>query len=150
MMKSTAADREAPLTDDLLLEERLAFLLRRANMRQFWMLFLHEDDVQTDVVMPCADLPADPSEMSTTSDLGETTHAALLGHRIGNLMREFGFAQAVFVWERPGSAEVGNEERAWAAALGAACANNGARVRAQFILHDHGVRILAPDDYLGA
>lgn len=150
MTKSTAADRDAPLTDDLLLEERLAFLLRRANRRQFWMLFLYDDDVQTEVVMPCEGLPRDPRQTSMTSDLGERAYADILGHRVADIMNEFGFAQAVFVWERLGGPEVGDEERTWASALAASCAHHGARVRAQFILHDFGVRQLAPDDYLDA
>ncbi|UUT35522.1 hypothetical protein [Microbacterium elymi] len=62
-------------------------------------------------------------------------------------MEELPAAQAVFSWERPGGPQVGAEERAWARGLGAACARAGVRVRAQFVVHDRGVRVLAPDDY---
>ncbi|WP_029144506.1 hypothetical protein [Microbacterium luticocti] len=139
---TNAADREAPLTDDILLTERVTFLLERANIRQFWMMFLDERDVQAPVVMPCADLPADPDQAE-----GGANAARLLAQNIAALMAEFGFAQAVFAWERPGGPRVGDEERAWARALGAACATEGVRVRAQFLVHDRGVRVLAPDDY---
>lgn len=149
MTKMTAADRDAPLTDDLLLEERIRFLLRRANRRQFWMLFLGDDDVQADVVMPCDDLPADPDAVLDTEDLGRAPYAVVLATRVAQIMTDFGFAQAVFVWERPGGSVARAEERGWARALAEACAGHGARVRAQFLLHDHGVRLLTPDDYLG-
>lgn len=149
MTKHTvAADRDAPLTDDTLLTARVEHLLERANIRQFWMLFLDEEDVQMPAVMPCDDVPADPYTECEVEDLGTVTNAELLASRIAWLMAECRFAQAVFVWERPGGPRVGDEERAWARELGAACARAGARVRAQFLLHDRGVRVLAPDDYL--
>jgi len=142
-----AADNEAPLTDDTRLTDRVRFLLRRANIRQFWMMFLDENDVQAPVVMPCDDMPADPRALTFTDDLGTVTRAELLAARVAMIMREFGFAQAVFVWERRGGPRVGDEERIWARELAAACAQTGARIRAQFLLHDRGVRVLAPDDY---
>ncbi|WP_415079672.1 hypothetical protein [Microbacterium sp.] len=148
MTTATAADRSAPLTDDLLLEERIAFLLGRASVRQFWMTFLYADHVQSEVVMPCDDLPASPDEPLAASDGGTVANADALARGIAELMAEFGFAQAVFVWERPGDARVRGRERAWAHRLATACARHGATVRAQFLLHDGGVRILAPDDYL--
>ncbi|QAY61022.1 hypothetical protein ET475_14175 [Microbacterium protaetiae] len=143
-----AADKDAPLTDDTLLTERVLFLLERANLRQFWMMFLDEHDVQAPTLMPCDDLPVDPCHQTHTDDLGTVTHAELLAARIAFLMEHCEFAQAVFVWERRGGPRVGEQERAWARELGAACVRHGVRVRAQFLLHDRGVRVLAPDDYL--
>ncbi len=147
MTKSIAVDRLQPLTDDVLLHERVTDLLRRASVRQVWMLFLTDDDVQAPVLLPCDDLPADPNRI-VDGDLGRSTAASVLGARIAALMREFGFAQAVFAWERPGDAVAGAQERTWAHALAVACAEYGARVRAQFLVHDRGVRALTPDDYL--
>lgn len=150
MTKLTAADREAPLTDDVLLQERIRFLLRRANVRQFWMLFLYDDDVQAEVLMPCDDLPADPDVVVQTEDLGRAPYAVVLASRIAHIMSEFGLAQAVFVWERRGDSVARTEERVWARTLAQACRAAGAQVRAQFLLHDRGVRLLTPDDYLGS
>ncbi len=147
MKTHAAADRTAPLTDDALLQERIAFLLRRASLRQLWMMFLFADDVQSEILIPCADLPVTPHEILTTDD-HERSHADVLGERVAEIMEGLGFAQAVFVWERPGEPAAGVEEREWARALAEACAQHGARVRAQFLLHDQGVRALAPDDYL--
>jgi hypothetical protein len=145
---TVAADRDAPLTDDTLLTERVRFLLKGANIRQFWMMFLDEHDVQLPAVMPCDDLPADPRTPVHVDDAVATTCAELLAARVASMMAQCGFAQAVFVWERRGGARIGDEERAWARELAAACGRAGARVRAQFLLHDRGVRILAPDDYM--
>lgn len=150
MTSSTATDRNAPLTDDALLEERVTLLLERANVPQLWMMFLGDDDVQSELLLPFADLPRHPDELVDTPDLGRAANATVLGHRVAQIMREFGFAQVVFAWERPGSATARRGERRWARALAAACAVQGARVRAQFVVHDRGVRPLTPDDYLTA
>jgi hypothetical protein len=146
--ETLAADRDAPLTDDTLLTERIEQMLEHAMRRQFWMLFLDDRDVLTPIVMPCDDLPEDPLQRSPSEDLGEVANAELLGVRVSQIMAEFDLAQAVFVWERRGGPRVRNSERIWARELASACARAGARVRAQFLLHDRGVRVLAPDDYL--
>jgi len=146
--KSVAADREAPLTDDTLLTARVEHLLGRANTRQLWMLFLDENDVQAPELMPIDGLPSDPSVMSHVADLGLVTCAELLATRISALMSRHGLTQVVFAWERRGGPFVEDEERVWARELACACAQAGARVRAQFLLHTRGVRVLAPDDYL--
>ncbi|MEQ6898898.1 hypothetical protein [Microbacterium sp. KR10-403] len=146
--ETLAADRDAPLTDDTLLAERIGQLLERAMRRQFWMLFLDGRDVLAPVVMPCDDLPEDPLGFSPSEDLGEVANAELLGVRVSQIMEEFDLAQAVFVWERRGGPRVRDAERRWARELAGACARAGARVRAQFLLHDRGLRVLAPDDYL--
>ncbi|UUT35523.1 hypothetical protein [Microbacterium elymi] len=70
MTKQTAADREAPLTDDSLLTERVSHLLGQAHRRQIWMMFLDEDDVQAPLIIPCADLPSDPGRRSPPPDPG--------------------------------------------------------------------------------
>jgi hypothetical protein len=144
----TAADRTAPLTDDALLQERISFLLRRASTRQLWMMYLDADDVQSEVLMPCSDLP-DPATVIPTGGRGGRTVAEVLSDRVRGVMSELRVTQVVFVWERPGGPRIEDDERMWARALGAACASRGVRVRGQFALHDSGVRVLAPDDYVG-
>lgn len=143
-----AADHDAPLTDDILLADRIGLLLEHAIRRQFWMLFLTDQDVLAPAVMPCTDLPEDPTQITVTADLGAVGNAELLATRVAQIMEAYDLAQAVFVWERRGGPRVGDEERRWAQELASACARVGARVRAQFILHDRGLRVLAPDDYL--
>jgi hypothetical protein len=147
MTNKTAADREAPLTDDILLAERVAFLLERASTRQLWMMFLDADDVQCPMLMPCAGLPADPAQPAGTGVTGPLTAAQLLGSRVAELLDGTDLAQVVFAWERPGGSRPDDRERAWARELAAACTGAGGRVRAQFLVHDRGVRPLTPDDY---
>jgi len=135
-----------PLTDDVRLQEYLEPLLQTAARRQLWLFFLDADDRLGGPAMPTGGLPRDPSSMVSTEDLGEQTVADVIGTRFSTLMQELGLAQVVLVWERRGGAKVHAEEREWARALGAALRAEGARVRAQFLLHDRGLRILAPDD----
>lgn len=111
------------------------------------MLFLHADDTLAEAIMPCDDYPVDPGALVET-DAGPMPHADALARTLTHLMPEFGFARAIFVWERPGDAAVGDEERRWARAIAAACRQRGLVIAAQFIAHDTGVRPLAPDDYL--
>lgn len=146
--KTVAADREAPLSDDILLTARVEHLLGRANTRQLWTLFLDENDVQAPELMPIDNLPSDPGVMSRVADLGLVTCAELLAARIAPILTAHGLTQVVFVWERRGGPFAEDEERAWARELAGACGRAGVRVRAQFLLHTRGVRVLAPDDYL--
>lgn len=137
-----------PFHTDAQLQEWLAFLLNRANQSQLWLLFLDEDDRPVGPFMPCDDLPpGGHGHLCDTEDLGSLPFVELLGHRFATLMREFGFAQAVLVWERRGRSRISDEDRAWAA-IGDHLVAQGARVRARFVLHDHGLRILTPDDLL--
>jgi hypothetical protein len=147
MTNQTAADRAAPLTDDIRLAERVAYLLERASTRQLWIMFLDEQDVQSPVLMPCAGLPDDPFEPVSASDTGPTTAAHLMGARVASLMDGTDLAQVVLAWERPGASRLDDQDRGWARELARACRARGGRVRAQFLVHDRGVRSVAPDDY---
>lgn len=137
---------DQPLTDDALVLERVEFLIQQAIRRQFWMLFLNADQTLADAIMPCDDLPEDPHVLADT-DIGPLPHAEALARTLSHLMPDFGFAEAIFVWERPGGPAVGPDERAWAHALALACADRGVRIRGQFLTHDSGVRPLTPDDF---
>ena len=78
----------------------------------------------------------------------EGTAAEVLANRLVSIVAGIEAAKVVFVWERPGASdELTTDDRAWAAALGAACRDAGVAVRAQLILHDNGVRWIAPDEY---
>ncbi|GAA4371950.1 hypothetical protein [Agromyces bauzanensis] len=132
-----------PITTDHDVEERVAGLLQHAVRRQWWTLYLDADDVQMPLIMPMAGYPDRPDEPGGD----EGTAAQLLADRLSVIVREVGAAKVVFVWERPGRAETTPADREWAGALAAACRAEGVVVRAQLILHDRGVRWLAPDDY---
>jgi hypothetical protein len=131
-----------PITTDREVEERVATLLRRAARRQWWTLYLDDDDVQLPLLMPMAGYPERPDLPSGEGG----TAAELIADRLSAVVEKIGAAKVVFVWERPGGAESTPGDREWARALAEACRAEGVAVRAQLILHDGGVGWFAPDD----
>ncbi|MFB8385735.1 hypothetical protein ACFC3F_01170 [Microbacterium sp. NPDC055910] len=143
-------DRNRILTSDEALTDQLGLLLERAiNPRQLWLLFLDAGDRLTDSIMPCDDYPQDPDEIVRVPDLGHVTNASVLAAHLGDLCTWTDAASVVLVWERPGPPEFGSDELRWARAMSDACRHAEVPLRGQFRLHDDGVRILTPDDYLG-
>ncbi len=130
--------QQIPLTTDTAIEERVEHLIGPACRRQWWVLFLDESDHQLPIVIPLADYPLTPNGGA----------ADLLAARIADAMQTTQASQAIFVWERPGKANVSHLERSWARALAESCTRLEIAVRAQLLSHDGGVRWMAPDDYL--
>lgn len=141
--RNVEAATRLPIPTDHDVQDRVASLLECAVRRQWWTLYLDEDDVQFPILMPMAGYPDSPDEPAPECG----TAAALLANRLSVIVDEIGAAKLVFVWERPGPAESTEADRAWARALSEACRAEGLAVRAQLILHDDGVRWFAPDDY---
>lgn len=73
----------------------------------------------------------------------------MLALRLDEILDAVDATKVVLVWERLGAREFGREELCWAGSMADACRVAGVRLRAQFVLHDGGVRQLAPDDYVG-
>ncbi|MBF0815594.1 hypothetical protein E4U02_04140 [Microbacterium paludicola] len=138
--------REEPL-DDAHLEELIGLLLTGAIRRQLWLLFLDEDDRLSEAIMPTDDFPRDPHEPNIVDDLGPVTAAHLIAARMPLVLEAVGAAALVLVWEREGAADFEREELAWAAAMAEALRLQDVPLRAQFLLHDDGVRPLTLDDY---
>lgn len=132
--------------DDL--RDALEVLLQEAIRRQMWLLFIDDRGCLGPPLMPMADYPGDPDEIVDVDDLGEVAQSVLLMSRIGMLLESTGHARIVLAWEHPGPDAIGAEERAWARAMASAAAELGIALRAQFIVHDEGVRQLHLDDYL--
>jgi hypothetical protein len=145
MTLSYTAPFDRPLSNDELLLECVGNLLRDAGRRQLWMMFLLPDQTLAPAIMPTDDLPVDPHGAAET-DAGTMTHAAAVARMVDYLTREFGFAAAVFVWERPSGPDLDERERDWSSALARECAARRVPVRAQFLLTNAGVRRLVPDD----
>jgi hypothetical protein len=141
--------RDQPL-DDARLHELVELMLSGAIRRQLWLLFLREDDRLGDPLMPTDEFPRDPHEPTVAPDLGPTTAAQLIAARMPVVCEAIGATQLVLVWERPGGDRFGSEERAWAAAMAHAMRASTVRLRAQFVLHDGGLRALTPDDHASA
>ena len=142
---TTPTDTPA-LIDDATICRVLSPLLECAIRRQLWLMFLDEDDRIAGPFMPNDDYPLDPVETTRTEDLGVVPNAELLAKRFGMLMREFGFAKLLVTWERCGGSRIDPATLAWARAFGEALRAEGVVVRAQLLLHDAGLRVLAPDD----
>ena len=140
--------RDHVLEDDDDLRDALEVLLQRANQRQFWLLFIDGRGRIGEPLMPMADYPEDPLEVVKVEDLGEVNHAHLLTQRLGMLRELTGNAAVVLVWERLGGEAVDDDVRIWARAMKREAAQFGIPLRAQYLLHTHGVRQLHADDWL--
>ncbi|MBL3700939.1 hypothetical protein [Leucobacter luti] len=132
------------------IERLLDPLLGRASQRQFWVLLFDAERRLLDPIMPFEGVPSDPDELSDTSDLGRVPFATVLRHRIAWLATTVGADSWVGVIERVGAERFTPADCAWARSMAAPGAPGiGAPpVRAQFVLHDSGVRQLTADDYL--
>lgn len=148
MSEQSTALRDRILDHDDDLRDVLQVLLRRASRRQLWLLFLDERGCLGDPVMPMDEYPDDPRGEVEADDLGKVGHAHLLMHRIGMLREITGNASVVLVWERVASSTLDEEDRAWAGAMADEAALLDVPLRAQFLLHNRGMRRLRPDDYI--
>jgi hypothetical protein len=148
----TSIDRatrsDLPLRTDHQLRIALEDLLERANLAQLWVIFLDADDRLTGPFMPGDGFPDDPLELVRTDDLGEVPVAHVLAERVKMMIEAVGAARAVLVWERPGADGLTPDVRAWVREMALACRANGAALRAQLLLHNNGLRMLVPDDYV--
>lgn len=148
MTPTNPAFRDRVLHRDDDLRDIVQQLLQRAERRRLWVLFLDERGCLADPLIPLSDLPDDPEASVMTGDLGDVTHAYALAHRIGLLLECTENASAVLAWERLGPSRIGDVDRAWSRAVAAAGQEHGVPIRAQFLVHDLGVRQVHPDDYV--
>lgn len=137
-----------PLRTDDQLRLVLEDLLETANLPQLWFIFLDDEARLTGPFMPGDGFPDDPLELVDTEDLGTVTAAQLLGARVCMITEVVGAASAVLVWERPGRDALSPETRAWVREMAHACRDADVSLRAQFLLHDRGLRMLVPDDFV--
>ncbi|MFT4212509.1 MAG: hypothetical protein QM626_11635 [Microbacterium sp.] len=134
------------LSDDEGLVRHFAPLLGPALRRRLWLFFLDEEHRPVGPAIPTDDYPRDPHLPVMTDDLGTLTAAELYGARFGQVMRECDVARVVVIWERRGGRRLDRTTREWARAFGEALRERGGRVRAQLLLHDGGLCVIAPDD----
>lgn len=148
MTTANSSLRDRVLDHDDKLRDVLQILLQRANQRQMWLMFMDDRGCLGDPLMPMDDYPDDPNDVVEIDDLGSVSEAHVLMHRAGMLRELTGNVSVVIAWERVGSDSVMNSDRAWARAMAEASQRLEVPLRAQFIVHSHGVRQLHPDDYL--
>ncbi|HEV7950713.1 MAG TPA: hypothetical protein VGP24_13190 [Glaciihabitans sp.] len=137
MTQHTSDDSLVPLISDTLIEDRVRTLIGRANMRQMWLLFLDEDELQLPLLIPIDGLPPAPDPSNTQTVISN----------IAELMGEIGATGLIIVWERYGPATLSAQDSAWATALAAACATVRVRLRAILLSHRSGVRWIGAEDY---
>jgi hypothetical protein len=125
-----------PLRSDAEIQERVEALIGRANMRQLWLLFLDELDVQLPLLIPIDGLPAVPSDDQTAEVLD----------RVSEVMGEIGASSVIIVIERYAAATLTEHDIAWAQSLRRGCEASGVVLRAQLLSHRAGVRWIAHDD----
>ena len=142
--------KERVLHADADLIDLLTMLLRNASRRQMWLLFIDEKGRLGDPLIPMDDYPEGPDELTTVDDLGEVTNAHLYMHRMRLFLEAIGHCAIVLVWERVGGRQPTAADRQWAAAMAHQARVFGVPVRAQFVLHDKGLRQLYADDYVTA
>lgn len=120
-------------------------LLNAAIQRQIWLFFLDVHDRLIEPIMPMNDHPEDPHELHEIEDLGRVSFPEIFIHRareISGLIRAGSF---VIVWERPGGENLTAEDLDWMQALSWCAAEDNvdsARLRATFLLHDSGLRVI--------
>ncbi len=142
--------RDRMLETDAQLHEQLAQLLARANRRQFWLFFLGADHRILDPIMPMDDHPDLPDEMCESEDLGRIPFAQLIVDRAGSVMEMVGADSIVFVWERPGPPKPTENDLHWARAIAREADRLRVTLRAQFLLHDGGLRRFADAEQRGS
>lgn len=141
-------DPARPLASDHDLHEVLSLLLRAANQRQFWLIFLDDSHRVTGPLMPMADYPPRPGDPSEVEGRDEDPIIEVLWDHIGRIAQMAGASSLVLVWERSGPAKFSEIDLSWARACADVSAQNGPKIRAQFVLHSSGLRQIAIDDLL--
>ncbi|WP_157502398.1 hypothetical protein [Leucobacter celer] len=154
----TRIDPDRILATDADLQDQLGLMLERATHRQLWLLLIDQEHRLAEPLMPMDDHPLSPHELCETSDLGVVPFARVLVHRARIVCELVGAREFVFVWERCGTDRFTVEDREWARSIAGESGGTGSSgaafggeavvpLRAQFVLHDTGIRPLTPDDY---
>lgn len=139
---------QRPLLTDDQLRLTMEDLLQGAILPQLWFIFLDSEARVTGPFMPGDGYPDDPDEIVETEDLGDVTAARVISARLRMIAEMVDAASVVLVWERPGPDQLAPDTRAWVKAMARACPIDGPPLRAQLLLHDEGLRMLVPDDFV--
>jgi hypothetical protein len=134
---STDEARALPLVTDADIERRVADLIGRANLRQLWLLFLDDADIQLPLLIPVDGLPTEPS----------VEQVPAFASNIAELMIEIGANRVIAVWERYGAVTLTPQDAAWARALDESCREQGVALRGTLLSHRTGVRWVSPEEY---
>jgi hypothetical protein len=118
-----------PLRTDADIADRVDNLVGHALKRQLWVLFLDDQNLQRELVIPIDDLPVAPDQ----------TVVDYLVTALGEVVKMHGGGSLIFVRERPGSEILDRTDLEWAGALTSACERGAVALRGLLLSHDGGV-----------
>jgi len=127
--------RDAPLATDDEVLRRAELLLGHAIRRQLWLMFLDEDDRQLPLLMPTY-VPRRPS----------AGHRENYARVLGVLFEDADADSMVVAYERRGSEALTDADRDWLRLVREACADAAIPLRGPLLVHDGGIRWIAPED----
>ncbi|QEO10679.1 hypothetical protein [Protaetiibacter larvae] len=127
--------RDLPLISDEQVLERASLLLGHAIRRQVWLMFLDESERQLPLLIPSY-VPRRPSP----------GHRENYSRVLGVLFEDAEADSLVVAYERRGSDELGDTDREWLALIRDACDEAAIRMRGPILVHDDGLRWVAPED----
>lgn len=126
---SYADTKTSPLLTDSDIADRVDNLVGHALKRQLWVLFLDDQNLQRELVIPIDDLPVAPDQ----------TVVDYLVTALGEVVKMHGGGSLIFVRERPGGEILNRTDLDWAAALTSACERGDVALRGLLLSHDGGV-----------
>ncbi len=124
-----------PLRSDEDVLQRASLLLDTAIRRQLWLMFLDERGRQLPVLMPSY-VPRIPTRQ----------HRDDLHRMLGVIFEDVDADSMVIAYERRGPDVLSAGDRAWLALIRDACREAAIPLRGPLLVHDRGVRWIAPED----
>ena len=128
--------QEHPLATDESVLERVKLLVRTAMRRQLWLMFADGDDRQLPLLMP-TDVPRNPEDAVPSH----------LARFIREITDGIDADSIIVTFERRGSDEITDDDRAWFRLVRDACAMAELKLRGPLLCHTSGVRWVAAEDY---
>lgn len=129
---SYASTIDEPLISDYDVLRRVEKLIGRANLRQLWLLFLDDQNVQLPLLVPIDALPVMPDEHAMPG----------LAESMRMVMTEIGATSLIVVIERYASSSLSAQDVAWAVSIRQAFSDGQLELRALLLSHRAGVRML--------
>lgn len=109
--------------------------------RKLWVIFIETDGSMFPHIVQVAEVPAYP----TPSNLDSLIEIC------GRELEMLGEGSSVaMLLSRPGHDALTDSDRAWGAGIAAAARSQGVRAHPMHLANDEAVRVIAPDDLIGA
>ena len=137
------ADQMPPIHNERDLHERWRALMGELGFsgRTLWVAFVLPDAMMFPQIVQVVDTPTYPLEADLEGLMNLCSHAS---ETLDDDLK------VAILLSRPGSAEVTDSDRAWANGIAACAARHAIRAYPMHLATDQAVRVLAPDDLMGA